>query len=76
MVQQDITDGVAFYAITNSLPYVDETILIPANPETTIIHFDFITFNSSDTRNYNGYSFNIHAFDEEYNELTTTYYLK
>lgn len=75
ITKQDITDGVAFYAITNSLPYVDETILIPANPKTTIIYFDFITFNSSDTTNYNGYAFNIRAFDEDYNELTTKYYL-
>ena len=75
ITKQDITDNVTFYAITNTLPYVDETILIPASPETTINNFDFITFNSSDVSNYNGYSFNIHAMDKDYNELTTTYYL-
>ena len=76
ITKQDITDGVAFYAITNSLPYIDETILIPANPNTTINTFDFLTFNSSDTANWNGYAFNIYAYDENYNILTTKYNLR
>lgn len=76
ITKQDITDNVAFYSITNSMPYTDETILIPANTDTTVNYFDFVTFNSSDTANYNAYAFNIRAFNENYKELTTTYYLR
>lgn len=75
ITKQDITDNVAFYAITNSYPYIDETILIPANSDQAVNTFDFLTINSIDTANYNMYKFNIYAYDKDYKELSTTYYL-